>query len=116
MGLGQGSGSSPPSFLVLSVLIVNAYRRMGHGPKLTSAYMSRLFLLAAIMYVDDTDLLHWADSPTTSDAELIAQVQTASTDWSMLAQATGGALKPAKCRAYFLCYKFTAGKPRLEAV
>ena len=34
----------------------------------------------------------------------------------MLAQATGGALKPAKCGAYFLCYKFTAGKPRLKKV
>ncbi len=30
-GLGQGSGASPPAFMALSLLIVNAYRRMGHG-------------------------------------------------------------------------------------
>ncbi len=30
-GLGQGSGAASPGFLALSSLIVNAYRRLGHG-------------------------------------------------------------------------------------
>ena len=115
-GLGMGSGSAPPSFAVLSVLIVNAYKRMGHGAKLTSAYMARMFLLAAVMWVDDTDLFHTATSPTTQDDEFVGQVQKATTDWGMLAQATGGVLKPEKCGAYFLSYKFDRGKPRLKKV
>ncbi len=38
LGLGQGSGASPPAFLALSSLIVNAYRRMVHGAKILSSY------------------------------------------------------------------------------
>jgi hypothetical protein len=38
LGLGQGSGASPPGFMALSLLIVNAYRRMGHGAKILSSY------------------------------------------------------------------------------
>ncbi len=48
-GLGQGSGASLPAFMNLSLLIVNAYRQH----------------LCAVMYVDDTNLLHWPKSPVT---------------------------------------------------
>ena len=34
---------------------------------LTSCYAARLFLLAAAMYVDGTDLFHWGNSPITRD-------------------------------------------------
>jgi hypothetical protein len=61
-GLGQGSGASPPVFLVLSSLVVNAYSCLGHGAKICSSYVGRLFYLSAVMYVDNTDLLHWPDS------------------------------------------------------
>jgi hypothetical protein len=57
-GLGQGSGTSPPGFLALSSLIINAYCRMGHGAKISLSYARRLFHLTAVMYVDDTNLLH----------------------------------------------------------
>ncbi len=48
-GLGQGSGASPPAFLALSSLIVNAYRRMGHGAKVSSSYVPWVFFLSAVM-------------------------------------------------------------------
>ena len=64
------NGAGPPVFAVLNILIVNAYKGMGYGTKLTSAYMAGLFLLA-VMYVDDADLLHRAESPTAYDKELI---------------------------------------------
>jgi hypothetical protein len=57
-GLGQGSRASPPAFLALSSLIVNAYRHLGHGAKICSSYVGRLFYLSAVMYANDTDLLH----------------------------------------------------------
>jgi hypothetical protein len=71
-GLEQGSWASPLGFLALSSLIVNAYRRMGHGVNITSAYIGRLFSLAAVMYVDETDTLYWPPSPYTEDEELVA--------------------------------------------
>jgi len=115
-GYGQGNCASPPGFSALSALVVNAYRRMGHGAKLTSAYTSRMFILAAVMYVDDTDLLHWASSPTTSSEELVQQVQEATNDWGLLGQATGGALKPEKCFLYLLDYSFNNGRAKLSTL
>jgi hypothetical protein len=69
-GLGQGSGASPPGFTALSLLIVNAYRRMGHFLNILLSYSVRLFFLAAVMYVNDTNLLHWPPSTTTEPEEL----------------------------------------------
>ena len=76
-GLGQGNCMAPPGFLALSSMIVRAYQRMRHGARLTSAMTARTFLLAAIMFVDDTDSLHWAPTPTIADKELIERVQKA---------------------------------------
>jgi len=115
-GLGQGSGASPPAFLALSSLIVNAYRRMGHGARIRSSYLSWLFILAAVMYVDDTDLLHWPSSPYNYPEELVAHIQQAATDYTNLAQASGGILKDSKCSIYFLDYKFVQGRARLKSL
>lgn len=56
------------------------------------------------MYVDNTDLLHWAPTQVIKDDELIDYVQIASDDWGQLAHATGGILKQEKCSIYFMCY------------
>ena len=55
---------------------------MGNGETLTSAYTASLFLLTAIMYIDDTDLIHWAPIQDASSEELVLQVQTATMDWA----------------------------------
>ena len=59
-------------------------------------YTARLFVLAAIMYVDDTDLIHWVSSPDTSDKDFIEEGQAASNDYGTISQATGAILKPEK--------------------
>ena len=113
-GLGQGNGAAPPGFSGLSTLVINAYRRMGHGAKLTSAYTARLFLLAAVMYVDDTDLLHLAPKQESTDSELIAHAQKGSTDYGLLVNASGGILKGEKCATYICSYKFPNGRAKLK--
>jgi hypothetical protein len=77
--LGQGSGASPP-IMALSSLIVNAYRRLGHRANIRSSYVPRLFWLSAMMYMDDTNLLHWPKSSATDPKELIAHVQMFTTE------------------------------------
>ena len=89
---------------------------MGNGAKLTSAYTARMFVLAAVMYVDDTDLTHRASTQDTGDEVLFQQVQQATTDWGMLAQATGGALKQEKCYYYAMCYKWVKGRAKLKSL
>ena len=74
-GGGQDSGWAPPGFVALSSIMINAYKRAGCGAEITSSYFSRVFLLAAVMYVDDTNLLHWAESPEMTDEELIKTFQ-----------------------------------------
>jgi len=114
MGYGQGNGAAPPGFSAVSSLIVNAYRRLGHGAQITTSLVRRLVQLCAVMYVDDTDLLHWAGSPTTTTRELILEVQRATNEWGLLVQATGGALKPIKCSIYLITYRFVHGRARMN--
>ena len=42
------------------------------------------------MYVEDTDLLHWAEIPETTDEELIEKVQWELDVWADIVNATGG--------------------------
>ena len=87
---------------------------MGHGAKLASTYTCRMFILTAVMYVDDIDLLHWAPSPTTSVTEWVEQAQAATNDWGLLGQATDRALKPKNCFLYLLNYTFNNGRAHLK--
>ena len=56
-----------PGVGALSALAIGAYKIDGGGAKMTSPYLARVSLLAAVMYVDDTDLLHRAESPEVED-------------------------------------------------
>ncbi len=48
------------------------------------------------MFVDDLDLFTWKED-ITDPFELMLQAQQEITQWSLLLNATGGALKPEKC-------------------
>jgi hypothetical protein len=76
----------------MSSLIVNAYLHDGFGAWIYSSYYKRLLILAAVMYVDDTDLVHWSSLPSCTPVELIVAVQTATYAWGGLAIATGVAM------------------------
>ncbi len=115
-GLGQGSGASPPALMALSSLIVNAYWQMRNGTGVHSLYGSWLFILAAVMYVDNTNLLHWPVSCRNDLDALVAHVQQATTDWTHLAQALGGILKDKKCSVHFLDYKYTNGRTKMNSL
>ncbi len=115
-GLGQGSGASPPAFFALSSLIVNAYHHLGHGAKICSSYVSCLFYLSAVMYINNTDLLHWPDSAHLDPDDLIAYVQHTTMDYGHLAQASGGILKEKKSSVYFMDYIYVHGWARLKTL
>jgi hypothetical protein len=87
---------------------------MGHGTKISSSYVSRVFFLSAVMYADDMDLLHWPPSDYGSSKELIDHVQTATTDWGNFTQASGGILKPEKCSVYLVDYKFVGSHAKMK--
>ncbi len=109
--MAAGSG-----FTAMSLLIVNAYLRDGFGARIYSSYYKHLLILAAVMYADDTDLVHWSSLPSCTPVELIATAQTATYAWGDLAIATGAAMKPDKCYAYFLSYWYDRGRAKLRTV
>jgi hypothetical protein len=100
----------------MSLLIVNAYLNDGFGAQLYSSYYKQLLLLAAVMYVKNADLIHWAGQPSCSPSELIAAAQTANYAWGSLAIARGATMKPEKCYTYFLSYWYNRGHATLRTV
>jgi hypothetical protein len=96
MGLGQGNGAPPPSFLAVCTLMINIYRNLGHGVTFIGACAPDAFSLAAVLFVDDSDLFQKAIG-TPSDKEFLQLVQNATNDWAGLVHVTGGSLKLQKC-------------------
>ncbi len=116
VGYGRRNAAVGPSFTAMSLLIVNTYLQDGFGAQIYSSYYKRLLLLAAVMYVDDTDLIHWAGWLSCSPSEFIAAAQTATYAWGSLAIATVAAMKPEKFYAYFLSYWYNRGRAKLRMV
>ena len=80
LSLLQGSGMGPWVFMSVSTLIMKGYKLLGHGCKYVSPMTLPVFVLAAILFVDDMDLLMRAKNPTTTPEEFIKYVQQALTD------------------------------------
>jgi hypothetical protein len=89
-------------FMALSSLIVNAYCQMGHSARVVSSFSQQLFHLAAVIYVDNTDLLHWPSSLCINQDKLVEHVQQAMSDYGRIAIAFGGILKEKKCSIIYL--------------
>ena len=97
MGLGQGSGGSNPGFTLTAALMVREYKRKKLHAEMKSAWSGLLLTLAAIMYIDDIDmLLRVKENHTTK--ELFAFIQAAIDFWGLLFMASGGSLEQKKCQ------------------
>ncbi len=95
MGLGQGNGAAPQSFLAVCTQMINVYRNLGHRVTFIGAWAQDAFTLAVVLFIDDSDLFRMAIR-TPSDKEFLHLVQNATNDWAGLVHVTGGLLKPQK--------------------
>ena len=86
---------------------------MGHRTNFLGAWSGDAFFIAAVLYVDDPDLLHMSDIPTT-DEDFLAGVQHATSDWGGLVQAAGGSLKPSKFYWYLMSWMWKKGEPTMK--
>ena len=57
-GLCQGNGAAPAGWAVISITIILAHTRKDHGGYFVYPISKLMGKLAAIIFVDDTDLLH----------------------------------------------------------
>jgi hypothetical protein len=109
MGLGQGNHAAPPSWIQLSAVLVNVYKQLGLGTDLHDPITNNRIHSMGAMFVDNLDLFTWKDA-ITDPFELMLQAQWEVTQWSLLLNATGGALKLEKCFWYPLDYTCNEGE------
>jgi hypothetical protein len=116
VGLGQGNAAAGPAFLALSALIIIAYLRDGHGARILTSLSHTPTVLAGVIYIDDTNLVHSTLSVKATPMELIAHLQRSTNAWGGLAVAIGAALKSEKCFAYFMVYKYKNGRAHMGTI
>jgi hypothetical protein len=75
LGFGQGNSVAGPGFLALSAQIVNAYIRDGHGACIQTSFTDCSFVLASVIYVNNTDLPHVTALVMATPREMIDHTQ-----------------------------------------
>ncbi len=107
-GLGQGIRASPAGWCVISIMILRAHGKKGHGAQFVAPMSCVKRHLSAILYVDDTDLLHLNMERDKSVWEVHRSLQQSIDNWGKLLIATGGSLKPDKCFFHLLDFAWSA--------
>jgi hypothetical protein len=96
-GVCQGNGASLAGWVVISICILNANSRRGHGAKFVCPITKLEKHLLVILYVNDTDLLYIDLTKNETVNEVHMAIQASVTSLRNLLIATGGALQLSKC-------------------
>lgn len=105
-GLCQGNGAAPAGWAVVSITILHAHKKKGHGMKILCPITNLKGHIAAILYVDDTDVIHLDLGTEETVEEAHERLQESVISWGNLLIATGGALKPSKCFYHLISFDF----------
>jgi len=103
-GLCQGNGASPTGWAVVSICILSTQKKRGHSAHFTCPIMKLKSHIAGIIYVDDTDLVHFHMDENQGKDDAFFNLQEAITNWGKLLLAIGGALKPIKCFFHLISF------------
>ena len=107
-GLCQGNGASPAGWAVVSICLINAHKKKGHGGHFLCPITKLTSHIAGVIYVDDTDLIHFRMDRYEDTIDSFFGLQEAIMSWGKLLLASGGALKPSKCFYHLISFKFKA--------
>ena len=107
-GMCQGSGAAPAGWCAVSIVIIRAHGRKGHGATFVCPVSNKSIKLAAIVFVDDTDLIHINLAADEDVEDVHCAMQESIDSWGELLIASGGTLNPDKCFAYLISYWWTA--------
>ena len=100
-GLCQGNGAAPAGGAVISIVILGAHKRKGHGAKLGE--------LSDILFVADMDVIYFDMEKNETILEAYAKLkENVESSWGNLLMASGGALKPVKYFYYFISFEWNA--------
>jgi hypothetical protein len=84
-------------------------QKKGHGAKFYCPVTNLKHHLSAILYIDDTDLLHIDLSKDETVKEVHIAIQDSVNSWGNLLIATGGVLQPTKCFYSIILFKWRDG-------
>jgi hypothetical protein len=105
-GLGQGNGTGPTVWVVVSAPIINMVRAAGYWATFVSALSSSIIAFVCYAFVDDTDLVHTHPGQDHQGQDLIPEMQEAVDHWEGGLRASGGALVPSKSHWYLVDFKW----------
>jgi hypothetical protein len=88
-GLGQGNGISLVGWCIISIMILWVHGAKGHGAHFIAPMSHVRSSLSAILYVNDTDLLHLNMEGNKTIFEIHAALQHAIENWGKLLPVTG---------------------------
>jgi hypothetical protein len=109
-GSWQGNKGSPVFWLAVSAFLVAMLHRLGHVACIVSAMSRSLFEAMGFLFVDDTDLMTVATTPTESPTQVTSGMQAAVNAWHGGLRAFGSALKPDKCSWCLVCFYWDQGQ------
>jgi len=106
-GLCQGNGAAPAGWAAVSITILMAHKAKGHGATFICPLSTEKSIeLAAILFVDDTDIIHLNMKKRETVQEVHSAISESVRSWNELLMATGGTLHPDKCFYYLMSYSF----------
>ncbi len=111
-GLCQGNRALPAGWAVISICILQAHGRKGHGVKFLCPITNLQQHLSAILYVNYTDILHIDLTKDKSTDEVHTAIQSSVSSWGNLLIATGGVLQPNTCFYLIILFKWNNGEWR----
>jgi hypothetical protein len=103
-GLCQGNGAAPAGWAVISITVVRAHKKKGHGATFVCPISKLKFVLAAVLFVDDCDLIHIDMVNDELVLQTFDKMQASIESWGRLLIATGGSYKPDKCFYHLLSF------------
>ena len=105
-GLCQGNGAAPAGWAVISITILGAHKREGHGGHFICPITKMTEHLAVILFVDDTDLIHIDMAQEETATQAHQTIQDSIFNWGQLLIASGGAFKPEKCFSHLILFNW----------
>ncbi len=110
-GTGQGNGSGPQIWAVVSSRMFEVLRKRGHTTSHVTPISQQDLQLSGFAYVDDSDII--ASSGINNNPDLTIELMQATIDcWEGVAKSTGGALEPSKSWWYLVFFEWENGLPR----
>ena len=109
-GLCQGNGAAPTGQALISITIINAHKRKVHGGHFICPISRSGGHLAAILFVDDTDLIHIDMNQDQYVHEEHVAIQESIVNWGRLLISTGGSLKPIKFFYHMISFVWSSDR------